>query len=74
VRIDLVEGIAPEYEAMTIRSLGEEQGRAWLERLRPLSPRMARLFVTPQWVAVLDFEDRFPSAMERAMETTRMVG
>jgi hypothetical protein len=74
VRMDLVEGIAPEYEAMTIRSLGEEQGRAWLERLRPLTPRMARLFVTPQWVAVLDFEDRFPSAMERAMETTRMVG
>ena len=47
VRTDLVEGIAPEYEAMTIRSLGEEQGRAWLESLRPLSPRMARLFITP---------------------------
>ena len=74
VRIDLVEGIAPEYEAMTIRSLGEEQGRAWLESLRPLCPRMARLFVTPQWVAVLDFEVRFPSAMERAMESAGMAG
>lgn len=74
VRTDLVEGIAPEYEAMTIRSLGEEQGRAWLESLRPLSPRMARLFVTPQWVAVLDFEGRFPSAMERAMERAGMAG
>ena len=74
VRIDLVEGIAPEYEAMTIRSLGEEQGRAWLETLRPLCPRVARLFVTPQWVAVLDFEVRFPSAMERAMESAGMAG
>ncbi len=74
VRIDVVEGIAPEYEAMTIRSLGEEQGRAWLESLRPLSPRMARLFVTPRWVAVLDFESRFPSAMERAMERAGMAG
>ena len=74
VRIDLVEGIAPEYEAMTIRSLGEEQGRAWLESLRPLCPRMARLFVTPQWVAGLDFEVRFPSAMERAMESAGMAG
>jgi hypothetical protein len=74
VRTDLVEGIAPEYEAMTIRSLGEEQGRAWLESLRPLSPRMARLFVTPRWVAVLDFESRFPSAMERAMESAGMAG
>ena len=74
VRTDLVEGIAPEYEAMTIRSLGEEQGRAWLETLRPLSPRMARLFITPHWVAVLDFEGRFPSAMERAMERAGMAG
>jgi len=74
VRTDLVEGIAPEYEAMTIRSLGEEQGRAWLESLRPLSPRMARLFITPQWVVVLDFEGRFPSAMERAMESAGMAG
>jgi hypothetical protein len=74
VRIDIVEGIAPEYEAMTIRSLGEEQGRAWLESLRPLSPRMARIFVTPRWVAVLDFEGRFPSAMERAMERAGVAG
>ena len=74
VRIDLVEGIAPEYGAMTIRSLGEEQGRALAWTLRPLSPRMARLFVTPQWVAVLDFEGRFPSAMERAMESAGMAG
>ena len=74
VRIDLVEGIAPEYEAMTIRSLGEEQGGHGWRRLRPLSPRMARLIVTPQWVAVLDFESRFPSAMERAMEGAGMAG
>ena len=33
-----------------------------------LCPRMARIFVRPDWVAVLDFETRFPSALERAME------
>jgi len=74
VRTDLVEGIAPEYEALTIRNLGEEQGRAWLETLRPLCPRMARIFVIPQWVAVLDFESRFPSALERAMEAAAVAG
>ncbi len=26
VRTDVVEGIAPEYEAMTLRSLGDEAG------------------------------------------------
>lgn len=68
VRTDVVDGIAPEYEAMTIRCMGEEQGRGWLEGMRSLCPRMARVFITPQWVGLLDFEGRFPSAVERAME------
>ena len=68
VHTDVVDGIAPEYEAMTLRSLGEEAGRAWLENLRPICPRMTRVFITPEWVAILDFEQRFPNAIERAME------
>jgi hypothetical protein len=74
VSTDVFEGIAPEYEAMTIRSLGEEAGRAWLENLRPMCPRMVRIFVTPEWVAILDFEQRFPSAVERAMERAAAPG
>jgi hypothetical protein len=53
---------------MTIRCLGEEQGAAWLKTMESLSPQMARVFITPEWVAILDFEGRFPSAVERAME------
>jgi hypothetical protein len=68
VRLDEVEGIAPEYAAMTFRVFGEEGGRAWLEQLKPLWPRMARVFITPTWAGILDFEGRFPSALERAME------
>ena len=68
VRTDVVEGVAPEYEAMTMATFGEEAGRAWIATMGQLCPRMARLFITPQWVAVLDFETRFPSALERAME------
>jgi hypothetical protein len=67
-RTDVVDGIAPEYEAMTIRSLGNEMGRTWLENLRPICPQMARVFITPEWVAILDFQQRFPSAIERPME------
>jgi nitroimidazol reductase NimA-like FMN-containing flavoprotein (pyridoxamine 5'-phosphate oxidase superfamily) len=68
-RTDAVEGIAPEYAAMTKRVLGEEQGQAWLDNnVRPICPRMARVFVRPEWVGILDFETRFPSALERAME------
>lgn len=73
-RTDVVDGIAPEYEAMTIRTLGETAGRAWLTSLAALSPTMGRVFVTPRWVAVLDFETRFPSALERAMERAAGAG
>jgi hypothetical protein len=68
VRTDTVDGIAPEYAAMTMRVLGEEQGPAWLETMRPICPRMSRIFIQPEWVGILDFETRFPSAVERAME------
>jgi len=68
VRTDVVDGIAPEYEAMTIATFGEEAGREWLTQMLQLCPRMARVFITPEWVAILDFETRFPSALEKAME------
>lgn len=67
-RTDTVDGIAPEYEAMIKRSFGEEQGQAWLDNMRPISPQMSRVFITPEWAGILDFETRFPNALERAME------
>ncbi|GAB3078407.1 hypothetical protein GCM10027053_48400 [Intrasporangium mesophilum] len=68
IRTDVVEGIAPEYEEMTIRSLGDEAGRQWLATLGAMMSHMARIYVTPEWVGMLDFETRFPSAIERMME------
>lgn len=68
VRVDEVEGIAPEYELMTLRTMGDEAGKAWLTTLAPMCLRMARVYITPTWVGLLDFETRFPSALERAME------
>lgn len=68
VRTDIVDGIAPEYEQMVYRSLGRENGEAWLANLRQICPQMVRVFVTPEWVGVQDFEMRFPNAIERAME------
>jgi hypothetical protein len=67
IRIDTVDGIAPEYAATTMRVFGEQAGQAWLDQLGPICPRMSRVFITPAWVGILDFETRFPSALERAM-------
>ncbi len=67
VWVGTVEGIAPEYAAMTLRVFGEEAGNTWLEQLRPICPFMSRNFVRPEWVGLLDFTTRFPNELERAM-------
>ena len=74
VRTDTVEGIAPEYAAMTKRVFGEEGGQAWLDNMAPITPRMARVFIRPEWVGIMDFETRFPNALERAMEQAQGQG
>lgn len=68
IRVDVVDGIAPEYAAMSRRVMGEAGAQQWLAQLQPICPRMARVFIKPNWVGILDFEARFPSALERAME------
>jgi hypothetical protein len=74
VRIDTVDGVPPEYAAMSRRVMGEEQGQAWVGQVGAMFPQMARIFVTPEWVGILDFETRFPSAIEHAMERAAGAG
>ncbi len=66
-RVNVVDGIAKEYALAVKRYNGEEGGSAWLKQIEPIIPKMARIAVTPEWVGILDFEQRFPSAIERAM-------
>jgi Pyridoxamine 5'-phosphate oxidase len=60
--VEMLDDISPEYAAAAERYFGPEQGRAWVEQLR--GQPSARIRVTPQWVNVIDFETRFPSALE----------
>ena len=66
-RIETVEGVVPEYAAAAERYFGPDQGKAWVEQAKKLFPRMARITVNPEWVSLIDFENRFPSAIEAAM-------
>jgi hypothetical protein len=68
VRTDTVEGIASEYVEMCRRTMGEEQAKAWVAQAGPILPRMTRVFIRPEWVGIIDFQTRFPNALERAME------
>jgi hypothetical protein len=61
------EGIIPEYVAYCKRYFGEEGANAWLNQLEPVVPKMVRIAIQPQWVGIIDFETRFPSAVERAI-------
>ena len=65
--VETVEDVTPEYAASAERYFGEEQGREWVEGIRQMSPQMARISVWPEWVSILDFERRFPSAIQAAL-------
>ena len=62
VAVDDVEGVAPEYAAAATRYFGAEQGQAWLSQL-PSEMIMRRISMTPDWVGVVDFQTRLPSAI-----------
>ena len=66
-RTETVDGVVPEYAAAAERYFGKDQGQAWIEGVKKMFPRMARIIVSPEWVSIIDFEKRFPSAIEAAM-------
>ncbi len=62
-RLEPVEGIVPEYAAAADRYFEPAQAQAWLAQLRTLVSSMVRVTITPEWVGLLDFKTRFPSAL-----------
>jgi PPOX class probable F420-dependent enzyme len=62
-RLETVAGIVPEYIAAADRYFTREQKEGWLAQLRTLVTSMVRITITPEWVSLLDFQTRFPSAL-----------
>jgi len=62
-RLEPLEGIVPEYATAAERYFGAEQGQAWVKNLRTMISSMVRITITPEWVGLLDFQTRFPSAL-----------
>ena len=63
VRLQALNEIAPEYIAASERYFGPEGGPAWVKQLRGMCSSMVRITMTPEWVGLLDFQTRFPSAL-----------
>src|SRR5919199_532147 len=65
--VEEIQGIAPEYAQAAARYFGPEQGAAWVDQVAKLGSNMLRIAVTPEWVSILDFQQRFPSAIARKL-------
>ncbi len=62
-RLQHVNGIVPEYALAAERYFGSEQGKTWVSQLASMIPDMVRITIEPEWVGVLDFQTRCPSAL-----------
>ncbi|PYX51109.1 MAG: pyridoxamine 5'-phosphate oxidase [Acidobacteria bacterium] len=58
-----VNGVVPEYALAAERYFGSEQGKQWVTQLASMKQGMVRITITPEWVGLLDFQTRFPSAL-----------
>ncbi len=62
-RLETVQGIVPEYIECSERYFDAATAKAWMEQLRGMVSSMERITITPEWVGLLDFQTRFPSAL-----------
>ncbi len=69
-RVEVMDGVVSEYALAAKRYLGDEAGAGWIHQVSSMFPQTTRIILVPEWVGVLDFEGRFPSAIERAMAGT----
>jgi hypothetical protein len=65
--VSIIDGVVPEYALSAERYFGEEGGKGWINQINGMFTQMARIAVTPEWVSILDFEQRYPSAIAAAM-------
>jgi hypothetical protein len=62
-QLETVKGVVPEYALAAERYFGPEQAKGWLTQVSSMFSEMARISITPEWVGLLDFQTRFPSAL-----------
>src|SRR5262245_8404536 len=66
-KVEGIDGLGAEYLQAARRYLGEEGGQAFEAQARGMYKQMARITIEPEWVKIIDFETRFPSAVEKAI-------
>lgn len=67
VTVDVVDGVTPEYTQAAHHYFGPDAGQAWSDQVAGMFKQIARISLRPDWVAILDFEGRFPQQIAKAM-------
>ena len=63
-RVEIVEGVVPEFLEASKRYVPPEQWEAFEEQVRALYKQQGRITIVPEWAKILDFETRIPQAQE----------
>jgi pyridoxamine 5'-phosphate oxidase-like protein len=70
----VVPGVPSEYASAARRYMGEEGGDNWVANVKQMSAETARIAIRPEWVGILDFETRWPSAIAKRMAAAAATG
>ena len=63
--LEVLEDLVPEFQVTAERYLGAEMGQAFVAHARGMNQGVARITIVPEWVELLDFETRVPSAWSK---------
>jgi hypothetical protein len=63
-RVEIIDGVVPEYLQAATKYLGDEGGREFEKDARGKYRQMARIVIEPEWAKLIDFQSRLPSALE----------
>jgi hypothetical protein len=72
-KVDIVDGVVPEYLAAARRSMDVEAAAVFEENVRRMYDQMARIAITPTWVRFYDFGvGRLPRFLSELAERSSM--
>jgi Pyridoxamine 5'-phosphate oxidase len=63
VRLETVQGMCPSTQPQRSATSGANRDRLGSANFAVITPSMVRVAITPEWVGILDFQTRFPSAL-----------
>ena len=75
VRLDVVDGVPPEYLRATEKVLPEDQWDEFTAQVRSMYKQMVRITIVPAWARVFDFATgRVPAFLQRLAEERSAAG